>query len=43
MAGQGKNLPWDELIGAEFELAEAAKAVEYAKSHPGKRAILRLF
>lgn len=41
MAEEGSGLPWDELIGAEFALHHAQDAVEYAKAHPGKRAVIR--
>jgi putative phosphonate catabolism associated alcohol dehydrogenase len=42
MVEYGKDLPWNELIGAEFELANAQEAIAFAKSHPGQRAILRM-
>ncbi len=35
-------LPWDDLIGEVFSLKECNAAIQFAKDHPGKRAILCL-
>ena len=36
------KLPWEQLVGGVFSLEDCNEAIQFAKDHPGQRAILQM-
>ena len=36
------KLPWDQLVGGVYALEDCNEAIQFAKDHPGQRAILQM-